>query len=60
MINEETDDPDHADKRGFYKVEQWSRDGRHIIKMLYAGNSLDTARAISGWQQSAIRFLAGI
>ena len=43
--DEETDDPKYADKRDFYKVEQWTRDGLHIIKMLYAGNSLDTARA---------------
>jgi hypothetical protein len=25
---EETDDPLHADRRNFYKVEKWSRDGR--------------------------------
>ena len=39
--DEETDDPDYADKRNFYKVELWSRDGRHIVRMLYAGNVLD-------------------
>jgi hypothetical protein len=30
----------------FYKVEQWSRDGRHIDRMVYAGNDLDRAREI--------------
>jgi hypothetical protein len=25
--HEETDDPLHADRRNFYKVEKWSRDG---------------------------------
>jgi hypothetical protein len=25
--DEETDDPTHADRRNFYKVEKWSRDG---------------------------------
>jgi hypothetical protein len=43
--DEETDDPDYADKRNFYKVEQWSKDGLHIARMLYAGNDLDKARA---------------
>jgi hypothetical protein len=38
--SEETDDPVHADRRNFYKVEKWSRDGLRIELMLYAGNSL--------------------
>jgi hypothetical protein len=28
--HEETDDPLHADRRNFYKVEKWSRDGQRI------------------------------
>ena len=28
MAAEETDDPLRADRRGFYKVEKWSRDGQ--------------------------------
>jgi hypothetical protein len=26
--HEETDDPLYADRRNFYKVEKWSRDGQ--------------------------------
>jgi hypothetical protein len=44
--DEETDDPQYAGRRHFYKVEKWSRDGLPIGLMLYAGNSLDTARRI--------------
>lgn len=43
--NEETADPHVADVRNFYKVEQWTREDLHIARLLYAGNSLDTARA---------------
>jgi hypothetical protein len=43
---EQTDDPLHADRRNFYKVEKWSRDGLRVELMLYAGNSLDKARSI--------------
>jgi hypothetical protein len=42
----QTDEPLIADHRNFYKVEQWSRDGMRIERMLFAGNSLDRARAI--------------
>jgi hypothetical protein len=38
--HEETDDPLHADRRNFYKVEKWSRDGQRIEELLFAGNSL--------------------
>jgi hypothetical protein len=44
--DEETDDPVYADRRNFYKVEKWSRDGLRVELMLYAGNSLDKARRI--------------
>ena len=43
---EETDDPLYADRRNFYKVEKWSRDGRRIEELLFAGSSLDKARRI--------------
>jgi hypothetical protein len=43
---EQTDDPLHADRRNFYKVEKWSRDGLRVELMLYAGSSLDKARRI--------------
>jgi hypothetical protein len=41
--DEETDDPIHADRRNFYKVEKWSRDGHRIAEMVFAGSSLDKA-----------------
>ena len=44
--DEETDDPLYADRRNFFKVEKWSRDGLGVELMLYAGNSLGRARAI--------------
>ncbi len=44
--DEETDDPHHADRRNFYKVEKWSRDGLRVMMLLYAGNNLDKARCI--------------
>ena len=46
--HEETDDPLYADRRNFYKVEKWSRDGRRIEELLLAGNSLDKARRVFG------------
>ena len=30
MNDEETDDPHYADRRNFYKVEKWSRDGLRV------------------------------
>jgi hypothetical protein len=42
----QTDDPHDADEHNFYKVEAWSKDDQHIVVMLYAGPSLDRARAI--------------
>ena len=44
--DEETDDPTHADRRNFYKVEKWSRDGQRVVDMLFAGSNLDKARRI--------------
>jgi len=46
LFQEETDDPLVADQRNFFKVELWSRDGRHVERLLFAGNSLDKARAL--------------
>jgi hypothetical protein len=45
-LQEETDDPLVADRRNFFKVELWTRDGRHVERLLFAGNSLDKARAL--------------
>ena len=44
--DEETDDPHLADRRNFYKVEKWSRDGLRVMMLPYAGNNLDKARRI--------------
>jgi predicted ATPase len=35
LSDEETDDPRYADRRNFYKVEKWSRDGLRVELMLY-------------------------
>jgi hypothetical protein len=43
-LREETDDPLVADQRNFFKVELWTRDGLHVERLLFAGNSLDKAR----------------
>ena len=43
---EETDDPLHADRRNFYKVEKWSRDRQRVEEMLFAGNSLAKAQRV--------------
>jgi hypothetical protein len=42
--DEETDNPNAADDRNFYKLEKWTRDGMKIDRLLYAGNNLDKAR----------------
>jgi hypothetical protein len=44
--HEETDDPGFADRRNFYKVERWSKDGQRIEELLFAGNSLAKAQRI--------------
>ena len=44
--DEETDDPTHADRRNFYKVEKWSRDGQRVVDLVFAGTSLDKAKRI--------------
>jgi hypothetical protein len=44
--DEETDDPQVADVRNFYKVEKWTRDDSKVDSLLYAGNNLDKAREI--------------
>lgn len=42
---EETTDARTADERNLYKVEQWSGDGLHVEGLIWAGSSLDKARA---------------
>jgi hypothetical protein len=44
--DEETDNPNRADDRNFYKVEKWTKDGMKIESMLCAGNNLEKARDV--------------
>jgi hypothetical protein len=44
--DEETDNRHYADRRNFYKVEKWSRDGLQVELMVYAGNNLEKARGV--------------
>jgi hypothetical protein len=46
LFDEETDDPLVADRCNFFKVELWTRDSLRIERLLFAGNSLDKARAV--------------
>jgi hypothetical protein len=41
---EETSDPLYADDGNFYKVELWTKDRQHVLRLLYAGNNLDRAK----------------
>jgi hypothetical protein len=47
--HEKTDDPLHADRRNFYKVEKWSRNGQRINEMLFAGTSGAKAQRVFEW-----------
>jgi len=46
LFQKDTDDPLVADRRNFFKVEPWTKDGRHVERLLFAGNSLEEARAL--------------
>jgi hypothetical protein len=46
--DQETDNPNHADDRNFYKLEKWTKDGTKVDRLLYAGNSLEKARDLFG------------
>jgi hypothetical protein len=41
--HEETDDPLYADRRNFYKVEKWSRDGRRDFFLRYVWSRTDNS-----------------
>jgi hypothetical protein len=45
-FHEETDDPLLADRRNFFKAKLGTRDRLEIERLLFAGNSLDKARAM--------------
>jgi hypothetical protein len=40
----ETDDPDEADRRNFYKVERWDSTEQHVFQLLHASNDLSRAQ----------------
>jgi hypothetical protein len=42
----ETDDPDEADRRRYYKVELWDPTETHVLQFLHASNDLGRARAV--------------
>jgi hypothetical protein len=42
----ETDDPDEADRRRFYKVERWDAAELHVLELVHASNDLSRARAV--------------
>jgi hypothetical protein len=42
----ETDDPDEADRRNYYKVERWDAAEQHVFQLLHASNDLSRAHAV--------------
>jgi hypothetical protein len=42
----ETDDPDEADRRNYYKVERWDAAEQHVFQLLHASNDLSRAREV--------------
>jgi hypothetical protein len=40
---DETDDPATADRRGYFKVELWSKDNERLEDLLWAGSNLEIA-----------------
>ena len=42
----ETDDPDEADRRCYYKVELWDSTESLVLQLLHASNDLGRARAV--------------
>jgi hypothetical protein len=42
----ETDDPDEADRRSYYKVEKWDSTEQHVFQLLHASNDLGRAQAV--------------
>jgi hypothetical protein len=42
----ETDDPDEADRRNFYKVEKWDGAESRVEVLLHASNDLSRAREV--------------
>jgi hypothetical protein len=53
--DQETDDPLYADRRNFYKVEKWSRDGLRIELVLYAGKGAPSSGPTNTGRASATK-----
>ena len=53
--DEETDDPHYADRRNFYKVEKWSRDGLRVMMLLYAATTSTKRAAFSSGHIRTVR-----
>ena len=52
----ETDDPDIADARHYYKVEKWDAAEQHVEALLYASNDLSKAKAMfAAWKEARPR-----
>jgi hypothetical protein len=51
VLYRETNDPDQADRRRFYKVERWDSAEQHVVELLYASNDLSKAKAMfAAWK----------
>jgi hypothetical protein len=46
LVRRRDEDPVYADRRNFYKVEKWSRDGLRVELMILAGSNLEKARRV--------------
>jgi hypothetical protein len=42
----ETDNPDEADRRNYYKVERWDSTEQHVFQLLHASNDLSRAQVV--------------
>jgi hypothetical protein len=51
--DEETDDPINADRRNFYKVEKWSREGQQVAELLFAGITVADLLSLTPAEHSA-------
>jgi hypothetical protein len=53
---QETNDPDEADRRRYYKVEKWDAAEQHVEALLYASNDLSKAKAMfAAWKEARPR-----
>jgi hypothetical protein len=54
----ETDDPDEADRRRYYKVEKWDAGEQHVVELIHASNDLTGPEQSSPPRRSAGRAAA--